>query len=208
MLSVQTAKQVNLIEEIIINSAIDKRIVFIVDEVNEVTMFLARHLLEKIVRIDDKENIPVGQRQPIEIRISSPGGSVIDGLSLISYIEYLKKDLRYVIKTHVLAEACSMASAICCVGTKGFRTAQRHSQIMVHQPSGGKWGRQNYQEMKEDVELIEKYYERLISIMISNTDLTREMFEDITSRKYDLYFWAEEALKHGIIDGIQGGSHD
>src|SRR5436190_2094978 len=68
----------------------------------------------------------------IQMYINSPGGSVYSGLGVYDTMQYLTPD----VSTICIGMAASMAQVLLCAGTKGKRTALKHSRVMMHQPSG------------------------------------------------------------------------
>ena len=63
--------------------------------------------------------------------INSPGGSVYSGLGVYDTMQYVTPD----VATICIGMAASMG-VLMCAGTKGKRTALKHSRVMMHQPSG------------------------------------------------------------------------
>src|ERR1700746_667411 len=72
----------------------------------------------------------------INMYINSPGGSVYAGLGVYDTMQYVTPD----IATICIGMAASMGATLMCAGTKGKRTALRHSRIMMHQQSGSMGG--------------------------------------------------------------------
>ena len=68
----------------------------------------------------------------IQMYINSPGGSVYSGLGVYDTMQYITPD----VATICIGMAASMSAVLLCAGTKGKRTALKHSRIMMHQPSG------------------------------------------------------------------------
>src|SRR6266516_4308630 len=68
----------------------------------------------------------------IQMYINSPGGNVYSGLGVYDTMQYVTPD----IATICIGMAASMAAVLLCAGTKGKRTALKHSRVMMHQPSG------------------------------------------------------------------------
>src|SRR5678810_1204821 len=68
----------------------------------------------------------------VQLYINSPGGSVYSGLGVYDTMQYITPD----VSTICIGMAASMAQVLLCAGTKGKRTALKHSRVMMHQPSG------------------------------------------------------------------------
>lgn len=181
------------IEEIKLRSALRDRRVFVNGTIDEDSMFKTCYLLDRIVALDEMN----GTKEDIEIIIDSYGGYIYHGLSLISKIEALK-DSGYKVVTTANSIAMSMGFMILLVGSK--RRALRYSRIMCHQPSSSCWN--SLQEMEEGVEETQALWQKMKELIIDNTNITEEQLDDIKARKYDWYFWADEALELGVIDAI------
>src|SRR3982751_815543 len=68
----------------------------------------------------------------IQMYINSPGGSVYAGLGMYDTMQFVTPD----IATICTGIAASMAAVLMCAGSKGKRSALKHSRVMLHQPSG------------------------------------------------------------------------
>lgn len=108
----------NIVEEMLIKEANNRNIV-INQNVDTETMYKAMYWLKKIKSIDDKNNIPIDRRQPINIYINSYGGEVYEGLALISLIKNMQEK-GYIINTYSESKSMSMGFVIFCVGTNRY----------------------------------------------------------------------------------------
>jgi len=72
----------------------------------------------------------------IQIYFNSPGGSVHAGLGIYDTMQYISAD----VATICTGMAASMGAVLLTAGTKGKRSALKHSRIMIHQPMGGASG--------------------------------------------------------------------
>ena len=132
---------------------LNDRIVFLADEVNDVTASLVvAQLLFLEAQDPDKD---------ISLYINSPGGSVSAGLAIYDTMNYIKCD----VSTICIGMAASMGAFLLSSGAKGKRFALPNSEIMIHQPLGGMQGdteRDNFMTAAEAAEygLIDKVYEK------------------------------------------------
>ena len=94
--------------------------------------------------------------------------------------------------------AASMAAVLMTAGTKGKRSALKHSRIMIHQPMGGAQGQAS------DIEItareIMKLKKELYEIIAFHSGQTLERVEKDSDRDY--WMTAEEAKEYGMIDEI------
>src|ERR1700743_291580 len=75
-------------------------------------------------------------KRDIQMYLNSPGGSVYAGLGIYDTMQIITPD----VSTICTGIAASMAAVLMCAGSKGKRTALKHSRVMIHQPLGGAEG--------------------------------------------------------------------
>lgn len=186
----------NIVEEMLIKEANNRNIV-INQNVNTETIYKAIYWLKKIKTIDDKNNIPVENRQPINIYINSYGGEVYEGLALISLIKNMQEK-GYIINTYSESKSMSMGFVIFCVGTNRYMS--RYSTLMYHSVSSVTYGK--VQEMIENIDEVIRLDELIKSIITEHTNIQRETLDEVTKCKKDWYINSDEALKHKIATEI------
>jgi len=130
----------------------------------------------------------------IQIYFNTPGGSVHAGLGIYDTMQYIGSD----IATICTGMAASMGAVLLCSGSKGKRTALKHSRVMIHQPMGGASGQAS------DIEItareIQKLKKELYEILSEHTGKTYKQI--VTDADRDYWMTAEEAKKYGMIDEI------
>lgn len=144
---------------------------------------------------DDYRKIFDRATQPITLFINSYGGSVLDGLSVVSAI----KSSRTPIHTIALGKAMSMGFMILVAGHRRF--CQRYSWMMYHQLSAGT-GRQTARDIEEYSEHLGDLQKMLEEVVSECTLIPAEMTEAAYLQKYDLYLDAAQALEYGVVDEI------
>ena len=165
---------------------LNDRIVFLADEVNDVTASLVvAQLLFLEAQDPDKD---------ISLYINSPGGSVTAGLAIYDTMNYIKCD----VSTICIGMAASMGAFLLSSGAKGKRFALPNSEIMIHQPLGGMQGQAS--DIKIHADHILHTRERLNRILASNTGKPLEIIERDTER--DNFMTAAEAAEYGLIDKV------
>ena len=162
------------------------RIIFLSDEVNDVTASL---VVAQLLFLESED-----PNKDINFYINSPGGSVSAGLAIYDTMQYIKCD----VSTICIGLAASMGAFLLAGGTKGKRMALPNSEIMIHQPSGGARGQAT--EIQIVAENILKTKKKLNEMLAANTGKPLEIVEKDTDRDY--YMSAEEALEYGIIDKV------
>lgn len=130
----------------------------------------------------------------IQIYLNSPGGSVSAGLGIYDTMQYISAD----VATICTGMAASMGAVLLTAGTKGKRSALKHSRIMIHQPMGGAEGPAADIEIvvKEIIKLKKELYE----ILSLHTGVSVEKVEKDSDRDY--WMTAAEAKEYGMIDEV------
>ena len=165
---------------------LNDRIVFLADEVNDVTASLVvAQLLFLEAQDPDKD---------ISLYINSPGGSVTSGMAIYDTMNFIKCD----VSTICVGMAASMGAFLLSSGAKGKRFALPNSEIMIHQPSGGTQGQAT--DIQIQAELMQKTKERLNRILAENTGKPVEEIQRDTER--DHFLTAEEACAYGLVDKV------
>jgi ATP-dependent Clp protease protease subunit len=130
----------------------------------------------------------------IQMYINSPGGSVYSGLGVYDTMQYITPD----VSTICIGMAASMAQVLLCAGTKGKRTALRHSRIMMHQPSGAIGGQAS--DIEITVNEIRKIKKNLYEIIANHTGKTLKQVEKDCDRDY--WLTSDEAKEYGLVDEV------
>ena len=163
-----------------------ERIIFLGEEVNEVTasLIVAQMLF---LEAEDPE-------KDIQFYINSPGGSVTAGMAIYDTMQYVKCD----VSTYCMGMAASMGAFLLAGGTKGKRLALPNAEIMIHQPLGGAQGQAT--EIEIAARHILQIKEKLNKILAANTGSDYDVIAADTER--DNWMTAEEAKEYGLIDRV------
>jgi ATP-dependent Clp protease, protease subunit len=130
----------------------------------------------------------------IQIYFNTPGGSVHAGLGIYDTMQYISPD----IATICTGMAASMGAVLLTAGTKGKRSALKHSRIMIHQPMGGAQGQAI--DMEITVREILKLKKELYEIIANHSGNPIEKVEKDSDRDY--WMTSEEAKEYGMIDEV------
>lgn len=131
---------------------------------------------------------------PINIYINSPGGSVIDGLSIIDAINFIKSPV-YTICTGI---AASMGAVLLSCGEKGHRSVLPHSRVMIHQVSNELYG--TYSDLEIELKQTERCKKDIYNILANNLGKSYDEIEKLCDRNN--WFIGKEAVDLGIVDKI------
>ena len=163
-----------------------ERIIFLGEEVNEVTasLIVAQMLF---LEAEDPE-------KDFQFYINSPGVSVTAGMAIYDTMQYVKCD----VSTYCMGMAASMGAFLLAGGTKGKRLALPNAEIMIHQPLGGAQGQAT--EIEIAARHILQTKEKLNKILAANTGRDYDVIAADTER--DNWMTAEEAKEYGLIDRV------
>ncbi|MBE6536514.1 MAG: ATP-dependent Clp endopeptidase proteolytic subunit ClpP [Ruminococcaceae bacterium] len=165
---------------------LNDRIIFLSDEVNDVTASLVvAQLLYLEAQDPDKD---------VYLYINSPGGSITSGMAIYDTMNYIKCD----VSTICVGMAASMGAFLLSSGAKGKRFALPNAEVMIHQPLGGMQGQAT--DIKIHADRIIKIKEKLNKLLSEQTGNPLEVIERDTER--DNFMTAEEAQAYGLVDKV------
>lgn len=165
---------------------LNDRIVFLSEEVNDVTASLVvAQLLYLEAQDSDKD---------ISFYINSPGGSITAGMAIYDTMQYIKCD----VSTICIGMAASMGAFLLAAGAKGKRFALPNSEIMIHQPLGGAQGQAT--DIQIHAQRIINIKKKLNAMLADATGKPIDVIERDTER--DNFMTADEACEYGLIDKV------
>lgn len=144
----------------------------------EVNSELSNRIIRELLYYDSLSH------EDITIYISSQGGDVFSGLSIIDTISLIKSKVNMV----VLNKAYSMAAIILSVGAK--RYCYKNSIVMIHNARG----------ISSNMQMIDSIDEDVMRILSKNTGKSQE--ELSKAMAWDNFMNAQEAKEMGFIDEI------
>ena len=165
---------------------LNDRIIFLGEEINSVS---ANLVVAQLLHLESQD-----AEKDISLYINSPGGEVYSGLAILDTMNFIKPQ----VSTICVGMAASMAAVLLSAGAKGKRFCLPHSEVMIHQPSGGAQGQQT--EIEIVAEEIKKTRRELNQILSDASGQPIEKVQADTER--DNYLTAAEALDYGLIDRI------
>ena len=165
---------------------LNDRIIFLADEVNDVTASLVvAQLLYLEAQDPDKD---------VYLYINSPGGSISAGMAIYDTMNYIKCD----VSTICVGMAASMGAFLLSSGAKGKRFALPNAEVMIHQPLGGTRGQAT--DIKIHTDHILRIREKLNRLLSEQTGKPLETIEKDTER--DNFMSADEACAYGLVDKV------
>ena len=165
---------------------LNDRIIFLSDEVNDVTASLVvAQMLYLEAQDPDKD---------IYLYINSPGGSISAGMAIYDTMNYIKCD----VSTICVGMAASMGAFLLSSGAKGKRFALPNAEVMIHQPLGGMQGQAS--DIKIHADHIIRIRAKLNKMLSEQTGQSLETIERDTER--DNFMTADEACAYGLVDKV------
>ena len=162
------------------------RIIFLSDEVNDVTASL---VVAQMLFLEGED-----PDKDIQLYINSPGGSITAGMAIYDTMQYIRCD----VATICIGMAASMGAFLLAAGTKGKRYALPNSEVMIHQPLGGMQGQAT--DIKIHADRIIRMKQTLNTILSQRTGKSIEEIARDTER--DNFLSAYEAAEYGLVDKV------
>lgn len=167
----------------------EDRVYWVEGDIDESIMDLSKLILK--CNREDKD-IPVEDRKPIKIFISSCGGLLDETMALVKLIGISKTPV-YTIDA---CYAYSAASLILISGHK--RYAMPGTKCLFHSGSGGTSG--TFDQVQAATEDYKKMVKQMQDYIMSRTNIEQKLFNK--KKAYDWYLDADEMLEKGVVDEI------
>ena len=143
-------------------------------------------------KVDEENETPIEEREPIKLYIDSPGGSLLSTFTIIDSIALSKTP----IWTINVGTAYSGGFFTFICGDR--RIAYPHSSFLYHEGSAGTEGTAN--QFENFAAFYKRRLEQLKQIVLEKTKISEEKYTAI--QKDDFWMSAEDALELGCVDVI------
>jgi ATP-dependent protease ClpP protease subunit len=188
-------------------SRIKKLISLIVDDNKECLIKRPNESESHVSLPDDKKTSGKKVKDPdvvITYIVNSPGGSVIDILDFVDYIQLLRKTYLNIKFTSIITGMCASAATIMCV-IADKKQMTRFAFAMIHELSTG-LNRSNYTKVINHGSFIKSMHNHLLTIynefrgigMDNQAEIAK--IEDMMLR--ETWMTADEYLRHGFVEEI------
>lgn len=166
----------------------------------EITADSVKYIIEKLLEFNEEDGIGYSEYKDYEpatvnLHINTNGGSVYDGLALMSMMDLTIAP----INTIAVGSVMSMGLPIYLMGDTRYAT--KYSTFMWHEISssglGGKLSSIN--DMSCEMDRLENICRELI---LDKTDITEEYLDEIKNSRYDCYIDSEQAIELGIAEEL------
>lgn len=162
------------------------RIIFLGEPIND---YVANIVTAQLLFLESTD-----RSRDIQMYINSPGGSIYAGLGIYDTMQYIGPD----VSTITIGIAASMGAVLMCAGTKGKRTALKHSRVMLHQPYGGAGGQAT--DIQIMVNEVKKLKQELYEIIAYHSGQPLDKIKEDSDR--DFWMTAQEAKEYGLVDEV------
>jgi len=147
---------------------------------------------------EDLESKEIITYEPIELVISSYGGSAADMFSVYDVMRDVRQ--RCEIETIGLGKVMSAAVLLLAAGTKGKRKIGQYCRVMIHGVISGQHG--NISDLENEMEETRWAQQQYIGALAKETDMTQKYIKKLIDKKVNVYLNAQEAVDLGIADII------
>lgn len=182
--------QIHGFDEIEFINHLKERIIILNREIDD--DLVERVILQILKWNRQDKDIPIDERQNIEIILNTPGGAVDIGMVLVNVIKQSKTPITIT----ALGLAASMGSLILMAGT--HRRAYEFTNILIHDGAMFLGGTTN--KVKDHMKFQEEKDEQIKQFILSNSNIDENKYEEMSDREW--WMTAKTALELGIIDEI------
>lgn len=135
---------------------------------------------------------------PINIYLSTYGGTIYDMLAIYDEIKSLQKE--YEVNLYCVGKIMSAGTIIMLSVDFEHRFCYPNTTFMFHSISSYTLGK--IKEMEEEVSEVKRLHKLMYKIYKENTSIPEEKLEDIYKSKKDWFITPEQAKKYKIISKI------
>ncbi len=195
-------EDVNLIENLINKNELDRRRIYLFDEINDASAFNIIMQMNYHIEHTNESN----KDYPISLIINSNGGSIVDFYAILHSIQSAQNS-GIKVATIVTGAAYSAAAAILAFGSKGLRFAYPNASVMFHPVSWG-LGPDYAQFQESSNEFLKRDTERFLDLVMKQLGLdTKELKKFKKDVEKSVWMDANQAKKCGFVDEIISKPH-
>lgn len=169
-----------------------RRIFTINEDIEDDTASIITQTLSHINAIDS--GIPVEERMPIKLFITSDGGDVFAGFAIADMIQSSITPVYTINTSH---QYC-MGAIIGIVGHKRYAT--KNASFLIH--DGSTFVGNSAGKVQDFMKFDKQVHERMKHLVLDNSNISAQTYNKKFREEW--YFFADEAKRLGVIDGIIG----
>jgi len=145
--------------------------------------------------VEGEEPIPI---KPLKVIVSTHGGVAHEMFAIYDTMNMVKKERD--IETMGLGKVMSAGVVILAAGTKGKRKIGRNCRVMIHPVNAASFG--DLPDIENEIKEVKWLQKQYVKLLAENTSMSESQIKRLLKKKVNIYFSAEEAVKHGIVDEI------
>jgi len=180
------------IDELFYLKDLQQRKIFLTTIITQATVDEVVHSILQFNRED--ANVPVEDRRPILLYLTSVGGEVDAGFEMIDVIRMSKTPIHVI----NLGYCYSMGFLIFIAGHQRF--ASENAKFLMHDGSSMVYN--SSAKAKDQMLFNDKVDDRVKKYVLNHTKITEEEYDE--RQRQEWYMFADEAQEKGIVDKIVG----
>lgn len=167
---------------------------------NEIAANSTSKVIEDILFYNEEDKLRISEdpkykAEPVNIILNSGGGSVYDGFALIDVID------RSTTPVHITGYGSIMSMALLILVSGHKRFSGRFTTFMYHEISYD-IPTETIQYHKQELQESDRAQKMYNEYLLSRTKFTKELTDDVISRRANYYFDANKAKELGIIHKV------
>jgi len=141
-------------------------------------------------------HMEASSKEKIEMFVSTFGGSMYEMFALYDAM----RQCAVPIHINAIGKCMSAGILIVAAGTKGHRYAYPNTWFMTHQGWGDQTG--SATELKSAAVHFEEIMKSQYNLLAKHTSRDAKYWKKLLEQPKDIFFDADEAIEHGLIDAI------
>ena len=158
----------------------------------------SEEVIGTLIHLSDMCDADPETNKPIEMYISTYGGSVVDMFAMYDLMRVIKQ--KCTVSTIGLGKVMSAGVLLLANGTKGERKVGKNCRVMLHNVMAGFHG--SLVNVENEIKEVNWIQERYIDCLEMQTNLTKKKIKKMLNKQLDIYISAEQAIEYGIADVI------
>lgn len=192
----ETEKQIIIVNNL--NPNLDGKAARSVGLIGDISEQKSEEVIGTLIHLSDMCDTEPDTNKPIEMYISTYGGSVVDMFAMYDLMRVIKQ--KCTVSTIGLGKVMSAGVLLLANGTKGERKVGKNCRVMLHNVMAGFHG--SLVNVENEIKEVNWIQERYIDCLEMQTNLTKKKIKKMLNKQLDIYISAEQAIEYGIADVI------
>ena len=192
----ETEKQIIIVNNL--NPNLDGKAARSVGLIGDISEQKSEEVIGTLIHLSDMCDADPETNKPIEMYISTYGGSVVDMFAMYDLMRVIKQ--KCTVSTIGLGKVMSAGVLLLANGTKGERKVGKNCRVMLHNVMAGFHG--SLVNVENEIKEVNWIQERYIDCLEMQTNFTKKKIKKMLNKQLDIYISAEQAIEYGIADVI------